>query len=190
MSEIATPPFSAALARVLESRLLEVHTAIPAMVEAYDATRQRCSAQPLLLRGYKDERGERRTEKLPVVQDVPVFFSGGRVVYPIAAGDIVLLLCAEASIDRAFDKLHDPGEGRRFSLNDAIALPLITKGPTIEITDTEVRIGGSAPLLTRDEFLNHNHPTAPTGPISPPQTISPPGLTGTAGFPGTPVVRG
>lgn len=190
MSDVATPPFGEAIAKIVQSLLLEVHTTMPAMVQAYDAATKRCDAQPLLLRAYRDERGQRKTEAAPVVRSVPVCFSGGRVVYPIAPGDIVLLIASEASTDRSFDRLHDPGDTRRFSLDDAIALPLITQGPIIEITATDVRIGGSEPLLTRTEFLNHTHPTAATGPASPPQTISPPGNTGTTGFPGTPVLRG
>lgn len=173
MSDVRTPTLAEALQRAFDARLLDVHTAIPAVVEEYDAAKRLCSAQPLIMRGFLDERGDRKAELLPVVENVPVEFSGGRVVYPIARGDIVLLIFAESSIDRGWDVAHDPKDDRRHSLSDAFAIPLRTQGPVIEITATEIRVGGTDALAKLNELNNlitafngHTHVVATTGTAS------------------------
>jgi hypothetical protein len=125
-------------------------------VTSYDAGKRRASVQPLIRRGYLDEAGKRQTELLPIVNNVPVVFlgsGGARIKFPVRPGDTVLLLFAEASLDLWLAKGGevDPGDDRRFSLSDGIAIPGLMHAAgdaprLIEFTDTEIRLGGAAAL--------------------------------------------
>lgn len=112
----------------LSSLNKELRVALPARVESYDADKQKASLQPLLLDFYEDERGARKTERLPVVSDVPVLFpSGGGafVTFPVATGDTGLLLCADRSLDVWLNRGGevDPNDTRCHHLTDAVFLP-------------------------------------------------------------------
>jgi hypothetical protein len=126
MSE--TPTLAGVIRSHIAAQLDELHVALPARVESYDASRQAVSVQPLIRHAYRDESAERQVESLPMINDVPVVFPGAagyRVTFPIAAGDTVLLVIASASIDKW---LKHGGEGdplldHRHRLRDAIAIP-------------------------------------------------------------------
>lgn len=132
----ATPTLADAVRRAAQAELADVNVAIPARVESYDPTTQRCSAQPLIRRAYRDEAGERvgdASARLPVINDVPVVFPGAgsySITWPVAKGDTVLLIFSQASIDKWLSGGGgsgggdiDPLDDRRHSLNDAIAIP-------------------------------------------------------------------
>lgn len=124
----ATPSLVDAVRRAARAELTDVNVAIPARVESYDPTTQRCSAQPLIRRAYADESGERVAERLPVVNEVPVVFPGAgsySITWPLAKGDTVLLIFSQASIDKWLSRGDDvdPLDDRRHSLNDAVAIP-------------------------------------------------------------------
>ncbi len=125
---MTTPTFAEMLRRAMDARLLDVHTAIPARVEAYDAATLSVDAQPLIKQAHEDENGDRVVEQLPVIPSVPVVFpgSGGyRVTFPIVVGDLVLLVFSEASIDKWLETggLVDPIDDHRHNISDAIAIP-------------------------------------------------------------------
>ena len=186
------PSLSAVLNTAMRERLRAVRVALPARVESYDATTQQIVAQPLVMEGYIDETGDRLADRLPAIAGVPVVFPGAggfRVTFPIAIGDTVLLVFASSSIDRwlALGGEVDPADDRRHALSDAIAIPGLRDfahalgnapsstmsigkdgGPTIEISGTDVQIGGSNNLVTKAEFMAHVHATAGTGTPSPP----------------------
>jgi hypothetical protein len=123
-----SPSLAAVLDLVLTRRLSDVHTAMPGRVEAFDAARQTANVQLLLKARRSTETGVIVDEPLPVAVNVPVVFPGAgafRVVFPLKAGDGVLVLFAEASIDRwqALGGLQPTADDRRFHLADAIAIP-------------------------------------------------------------------
>lgn len=185
-----------AVARVLQS----LRTHLLATVVDYDAVRQTCSAQPIARQAVADESGARVAEQLPVLVDVPVCFprgGGARFTFPIAKGDTVVLMFMEHSIERWFavgGADVDPLQDHRHDLGDAIALAGVSdslhplknvpadrvsigydSGATVDILPTEIRAGGTSPLLTVAEFNAHTHP-APGGATSAPTTPA----TGTA----------
>jgi len=198
MSETSTPSLADVLRGTISDELSGVHVAIPGRVTAYSASRARASVQPLIRRGYTDEAGERQSERLPVVVDVPVVFPGSgpySLKFPIGVGDTVLLVFASASLDKwlAIGGEVDPVDDRRHSLSDAIAIPGLRARPhsadpahAIEFTATEIRVGGNSGLVTRDEFNSHTHTVATTGSSS--------SQSGTAAAPspvaGTQVLKG
>lgn len=163
-----TPSLSAVLQAAGERMLNEVHTCMLGEIVSYDSAEGSASVQPLIKRIFTQD-GERIVETLPVIQRVPVKFlgSGGiRVKFPISVGDVVLLLFCENSIDRwkVRGGQLDPGDERKFSMSDAVAIPgfsdftsFMDADPMIEITSTEVKIGGTDRLVRKTEFESHTH---------------------------------
>lgn len=141
------PELDELLTLVLDRRLEEVHTAMPGVVTAYDATTQQCSVQPSISLAYEDEVGKRVVETPPVITNVPVAFPRGggfRLTFPLAAGDEVLLVFSMRSIDRYQTKggVVDPGDDRRFHLADAMAIPGIGKaGSLAGVSDDHAALG-------------------------------------------------
>lgn len=178
-----TPSLAATMRAAVDDRLGDFWVAVPARVESYDSIRYRVSAQPLVRRAYADEEGERRTERLPVVPEVPVMLpgSGGvRVKFPIRPGDEGVLLFASCSLDRylSVGGEVDPADDRRGALSDAWFIPGSAGGPLgpgdavpqIEFTETEIHAGGSSALATKadlqavvDEYILHTHPDPVSG---------------------------
>ena len=110
--------------QVIENRLANLHTCIPGHFESYDAATQKASVKPLLKREFKD--GE--SLEYPVINAVPVVWPGtkeGILSFPINKGDGCLLIFSERSIDSWLSSggIVSPGDRRKHSLSDAIAIP-------------------------------------------------------------------
>jgi hypothetical protein len=155
---------------------------MPARVTSYDAAKRRVSVKPLIKESYVDGfTGERLTESVPVITDVPVAFPRGgsyRIEFPIAAGDTGWLWFADRSLDRwlASGGEVDPGDDRDHHLTDAVFYPGVQAfgavpstaapddcmsvgldgGAVIEIDGDEVRVGGSGAVsLAKINELNN-----------------------------------
>lgn len=134
--------------------LEDVHTCAPGRVVSVNGGR--VNVKPLLNRRLRDGR----TEEMPVVPDVPVWFpsgGGASITWPISNGDGCLLIFAERSIDEwkgSFDE-EAPDDPRRHQLADAIALVglkpdmepgqgivLTMGGVTLTVSDGGVAIEG------------------------------------------------
>lgn len=162
---MTTPNLTRVLQAHLDERLAGVNTSMPGEVTSYNAATGRATVQPLIPRGYLDEQGERQSELLPAITDVPVMrpgSGGDRLKYDIRPGDAVLLLFASASLDRwlATGRSLDPQDDRRHTLSDAIAISGLgidgALAPTyIEFTDTRIRAnGGDERLAHRDAVID------------------------------------
>lgn len=176
---------------------------MPGVIVDYNPTKRTASVQPSILRARLGEDDQRIATPLPILLDVPVIMFGTakvRVKLTLTKGDPVLLLFMGVSLDR-WKKLGtgvDPGDDRRHDYNDAIAIPgcidpahASEDAVVLEFTSTEIRAGGTEPLVTRAEFLGHGHPVIATGAVTP--TTGPVStLTGGSAltFPGTPHLRG
>ena len=182
---MSTPLFAEVLTALVDSRINGIRVALPASVQSYDPTTQRADVQPLIQDGYYDSTNTRIVERLPVITDVPIVFpgSGGfRVTFPVAAGDVVLLVFSSSSLDRWLASSGaevDPVDDRRHHISDAIAIPGLRAaplgnatpgtmsmgqdgGPTIEISGSTINAGGSNALMLVSDFMNHVH-VAPSG---------------------------
>jgi hypothetical protein len=159
-----TPSLSQLIKQAIDNRLLDMHTALIAIVESYDAEKQQVNATPVLRRRIQKFTGGWVREQLPMLCDVPVLFprAGGFFIsFPIQQGDFVQLLFNEVSID---DWLNDAtstiAHNERFSLQGAIAIPGIfpsakalveahktnlvlgqEQGPQIHIDGEKIRLG-------------------------------------------------
>lgn len=65
-----TPTLAKLLQYAVENRLLEVHTALIAKVENYDANKQLVDVSPVLTQPVRTSKGEWYSETLPVLCDV------------------------------------------------------------------------------------------------------------------------
>lgn len=153
-----TPTFPEMLKLAIDARLADLHVSMPGRIESYDASKLSVDVQPLIRHTYFDESGDRQTEAYPIIPSVPVKFPGSgayRITFPIAKGDIVLLVFSEASIDKWLQNegVVDPIDDRRNQMIDAVAIPGLHsfKSPIAAETDamvvdvpTEMRLGSSS----------------------------------------------
>jgi hypothetical protein len=167
-----------------------VHVSMPGVVQAYHRATQTADVQPIVRARQLDEEGNVTPLRLPVLPGVPVSFPQGggcSITWDLAAGDVVLLLIAERSLDEwkataAMDVT--PADPRRFDLSDAVALagvrspsaPLTEVGAYLGISGPAIRLGHSLASAThavplgdavKALFNAHTHQT-PVGPSGPP----------------------
>lgn len=124
MSETYYPTMFEVISDTIESKLLDLHTAMPGYVEKFDAEKQMCDVQPALKRHFANGK----VEPLPVVTNVPVVYPRSAqfsMTWPLVVGDPVLLIFSERSIDRwsAQGGVVDPNDTRKHSLSDAFCIP-------------------------------------------------------------------
>jgi len=117
----STPTFVEAVSRILNNKLRETFTALPAKIETYDASKQQASVKPLLNRKLKD--GSELV--LPVINNVPVIFprtANSIISLPIATNDTVLLIFSDRSLDEWLSSGNEvfPTDNRMHSLSDAM----------------------------------------------------------------------
>jgi hypothetical protein len=129
------PTWQEIISEAIESRLLELHTAIPGKVVSYDASTQTAEVTPVVQRAEPREDGGNTLTPLPSIPNVPVQWprGGGYALhFPLKAGDHVLLVFSEAAIGhwRASGELAPPGDLRRHSLGYPVAIPGIAPEST------------------------------------------------------------
>ncbi len=125
------PTWQEIISEAIDSRLLELHTAIPGKVVSYDADTQTAEVTPVVQRAEPREDGGNTLTPLPSIPNVPVQWprGGGYALhFPLAADDHVLLVFSEAAIGhwRASGELAPPGDLRRHSLGYPVAIPGIS----------------------------------------------------------------
>lgn len=120
-----TPTLAQILQQVVESRLCEVHTCMPAEVVKFDSSTQKAEVKPLLKRKYANGS----SVELPNIKNVPVIMPrAGKawIHFPLKAGHIVTLHFSERSLDKWKNSggVQDPStENRKHALSDAYAVP-------------------------------------------------------------------
>ena len=122
--ESREPQLAEVILAALDAWRADLHVSIPARVERYDETKLLCDVKPLV----RDPLPDGTTASVPVICNVPVAFQGGggfRVTFPVKAGDTVLLVFGERSLDRWLNDGGevDPVDPRRHDLSDAVAIP-------------------------------------------------------------------
>lgn len=107
----------------IRTALLNVHTALPGIVKAFDKTSQTATVQPALQSEYVDLG----VMTLPLIPKVPVLFLGGGgyvQTFPVAEGDECLLVFSERAIDGWFQNggVSPPSDDRVHDLTDGFAI--------------------------------------------------------------------
>ncbi|RAL23047.1 hypothetical protein DL240_09175 [Lujinxingia litoralis] len=125
------------LQQVVRSELARVHTSLPGVIESYDATTQTAEVRiPIRFSRRDPDTGERVPYEPPPLPNVPIAWpAGGGGAYsdtwPLQRGDEVWLSFAERSVDEWLlteGELVTPADVRRFSLSDAVATPVRSRG--------------------------------------------------------------
>jgi len=116
----------------LERRMADVHVALPASIVSYDAPTQTATVRPLLKGTAPSPTGIDIAVTLPDVYSVPILFVGGggaRATFPVAAGDMALLVFSDRALDRwkslgagTPPAALDPQANNQHSLSDAVAI--------------------------------------------------------------------
>ena len=169
MSRNDTPTLLDVIDLSVRRHLDGLFTAFPARVKEYSVATQKCDADPQIHHTFIGADGERISEVMPRLTDVPVMFPRGGgfgVTFPIQTGDYVLIVVSQFSLGLWLTNAQkgDPGNLTQYSLAGAIALPGLYPDPNalvdladatnmklgsdegmqITITDSQVQVGGSS----------------------------------------------
>jgi len=117
---------SDALLNAIDFRLVDIHTAIPGIVQSYDPATQQAEVQVAIKKTY-GIAGEDVVLDAPVITSVPVVFPSTKnsfLIFPVEQGDSVLLVFSERSLERWLSAggVVEGGINRKFDLTDAIAI--------------------------------------------------------------------
>jgi hypothetical protein len=147
LGQTRSPTMAEVLKAAVAQGLADTHVALPGVVTKYNATTQRADVKPTVQLPYINDDGSEGTDVLPVIPEVPVLWprAGGFFLHlPMVAGDTVLLLICERSIDEwnlTSGKVDtDPKDFRKHDLSDAIAIPGLA---TVPGALSEVLTGGA-----------------------------------------------
>lgn len=113
----------------------DLHVAMPGRVESFDAVTNTADVQPMVREIAEGPDGAPVPRALGILTGVPVMFPGGgglRITFPIAQGDMVLLVFTDRSIDAFLNQGTEsaPVDQRRHALPDAVAYPGLRPSPT------------------------------------------------------------
>lgn len=123
-----TPTMAEIIDAAMESRLLDVHTCLPGKINSYNPATQTADIELQVKRMLEGQDDKFTTEDLPVLPNVPIIFPRGGGYYaafPMKAGDPVVIIFSEASLDQYRSKasLTTPGDARRHTLMGGVAYP-------------------------------------------------------------------
>lgn len=120
-----TPTLPEVIQAGLDAEMVHLHTAMPGTVVSFDPAKGTASVRPAFKRRLELQDSP---VDLPIIPSVPVLCYGTAsswVRVPLAAGDEVLLVFAERSLERWLEQggQVDPADARRHALADAVAIP-------------------------------------------------------------------
>ena len=124
-NEETTPTFIQTVQSLIDKKLCDLNTSLPAEIVRYDYDKNLAVVQPTLKRKYKSENS---AVNLPNISNVPVAFQrmgNAHLRIPINIGDTGQLFFSQRSIDGwlVSGGIIDPLDPRKFSLSDAIFYP-------------------------------------------------------------------
>jgi len=113
------------LRQIIDRQLADTHTAIPAIVEAFDASTQMMECVPVIRARKKDTEGNETTELRPKLVKIPlstpyVQMLGFSLTMPVTPGDTVLLIFNERGLDywQESGDYSDPPEDHGARMHD------------------------------------------------------------------------
>lgn len=122
---MTTPNFNEAINKLIDAKLLELNTSMPAEVVSYDYDKNLAVVKPVIKRKYK---GESEPVELPTISNVPVMFprlGPAHLRLPVKPKQTGELFFNQRSIDKWLSEggIVDPLDGRRHDLSDAVFYP-------------------------------------------------------------------
>lgn len=161
-----TPSWAEVILRAMDSRLCELHVALPGRVETYNPATQTADVKPMIRSTVRrDGTDELIVEELPVIPSVPVLFPRAGsffVSLPVKPGHFGMLVFNERSIDRfrALGADEPPGDNRCHALAGATFLPCALTPSSAKLADAHAdnlvvgRDGGSAIHIRPDDEIH------------------------------------
>ncbi|WP_160285931.1 Gp138 family membrane-puncturing spike protein [Pseudomonas knackmussii] len=114
----------AVMRAVIENARSRTWTALPGIIESFDASAMTCVVQPAIQGQVRDKAGSLSSVNLPLLLDCPVQFTAGggcTLTFPVKAGDECLVVFASRCIDswwqsggiqpQAELRMHDRSDG-------------------------------------------------------------------------------
>ncbi|MBB3004353.1 hypothetical protein FHX57_006735 [Paraburkholderia tropica] len=140
-----------ALRLALEGHQAQVWTALPGIIESFDAGAVTCVIQPAIKAQVRAQDGSLEWVPLPLLLDCPVVFPRGggcTLTFPIAQGDECLVVFSSRCIDAWYTAggVQVQSEFRMHDLSDGFALP----GPFSQSTKISNISTGAAQLRSND----------------------------------------
>jgi phage baseplate assembly protein gpV len=182
--------FKESLDGVLNGRQSLIWTALPAIIQSFDASALTCTAQPAIQAQVRAQDGSTSWVALPLLVDVPVCFPRGggcTLTFPVAAGDEALIVFSSRCIDAWWQSggVQVQAELRMHDLSDGFAI----LGPFSQATKISGWSSNSVQLRSNDAstYIDLN-PTAQKVKIVAPggfQVVAP-----TSDFSGAVTIRG
>lgn len=155
-----------------EAMQARLWTALPAIVESFDATKMTLEVQPAINAIARSATGEAVSIQLPKLVDVPVVWPGGggaTLTFPIVAGDECLVVFSSRCIDGWWSqgKVMDPPEVRMHNLSDGFAFVGLRSLPralaSISSTNVQLRSDDGATFVELSPTGKTVQITAPNG---------------------------
>ncbi len=129
------PSLAEVIRGAIQAQMFELNTAMPGIVQSYNASTNTASVQPAFKRTYAEPNDtpafgtpEEELVDLPIINNVPVCFpraGQAAITFPLKPQDTVLLIFAQRSIDKWKNLGGNiaPDDPRTHALSDAIAIP-------------------------------------------------------------------
>ncbi|KWF81313.1 hypothetical protein WL94_28510 [Burkholderia cepacia] len=162
----------ASLRAALRGWQVGMWTALPGVIESFDAGAQTCVAQPAIKIPVRANDGTVTTAALPPVVDCPVQFpSGGNctLTFPVAAGDECLIVFASRSVDAWWQSggVQEQAALRMHDLSDGFALLGFRSRPralsSVSSSSTQLRADDGATYIDLNPALQKVKIVAPGG---------------------------
>ncbi|AWJ93328.1 hypothetical protein Sp245p_26260 (plasmid) [Azospirillum baldaniorum] len=128
-----------------------INTAIPGIIQSFNAAAMTAVVQPAVQRQVRDPAGIWHWVNLPLLLDCPVHFpSGGgfTLTFPVAPGDEVLVIIADRCIDAWWSSggVQAQAELRMHDLSDGFVIPKVWSQP-----NTIGGVSGNSTQLRSDD---------------------------------------
>ncbi len=122
-------------------------TAIPGIIQSFDAEKMTCTVQPTISGNVRQQNGTFSTIQMPLLLDCPVAFQGGggvTLTFPLKEGDECLVVFASRCIDAwwSYGGVQGQAERRMHNLSDGFVLPGVRSQPrkfTVNSSSAQLR---------------------------------------------------
>lgn len=147
--------FIQALQGAMDVTLSEMNTVIPGVVESYVNGRAQVRSS------FPKSLANGQELSAPLISNVPVIFPsssfGGkkiRITFPVSAGDGVLLLFSQRSLEGWLSgDMQSPDDPRMFDISDAIAIPGLSHQEFVSSNHLEIMFGEAGIRIQEDGTL-------------------------------------
>ena len=124
-----------------EGHQKKIWTALPGIIESFNASAMTCSVQPSISGKARQKDGSLKAINMPLLLDCPVCFPGGggcTLTFPLTAGDECLVVFASRCIDSWWQQggVQGQAEFRMHDLSDGFVIPGVRSQPRKFSVDT------------------------------------------------------